>query len=350
MAESGRVAYLPTTFKAEGQAIRTSACLQVSERIYPQSAWWEDAGGRAGAPEHAFTAVIAAMKRKDHAALLKLTDATQGKDTKHFDEQAGAFFQQFDTIKLVEVPRAYEFDGLVVFFAKLQAREEKAFVPMSFAYQNDGSLGFLPSRTQQLTYQLVEGWFQTKWGPSATDNPSYCADTEIRRATHRISLASTAGAAKQSSHPSDLIFVGAPIDARGDLAGLASQVKSTLEKMKSALVSGTIDGFIQFMAPEGGKRLKEWFASASESERNGYKAATINLIGQPYFLIDASPLVVAYTKSSVGVQVMYFTLNGDKKLLWTNSSSLTVSDKVFKTGSLYDSALRVNPFSNIAIR
>ena len=350
MAETDRVAYLPTTFKTENQPIRTTACLKVSERIYPQSAWWEDASGLDGRPERAFKAVIAAMKRKDHAALLKLTDARQGKDTKKFDQQAEAFFGQFDTMKLVAAPRAYEFDGLLVFFAKFQAGEEKAFVPMSFAYQSDGSFGFLPLRTEQLTYQLVEDWFQTKWGPSATDHPSYCSDHDIKRATHRVSLGTIPGAARQFSHSSELLFVGAPVETPKELAGMASQVKSTLEKMKSALANGTIDDFINFMAPGDGKRLKDWYASASQSERSGYKSATLKQTGQPYFLIDASPLVVTYTKSGAGVQVMYFTVPSSNELLWTNSFNLTLSDKVFKTGPLYDAALLANPFSTLAIK
>jgi hypothetical protein len=350
MAEGGRLAYLPTTFHAEDQAIRTTACLQVTERIYPQSAWWEDASGNADAPERAFKGVIAAIKRKDRATLLKLTDPTQGKDTKNFDEQSGAFFQQFDVIKLVGVPRAYDFDGLVVFFGKFQSGEQAAFVPLSFAHEEDGSLGFLPSRTQQLTYQLVEDWFQTKWGPSATDNPTYCTDKDIKRATHRISLATSAGATKQVSHPSSLFLVGASHDAPGELVNLAAQVKSTIEKLQSALVSGGIDGFIKLMTPEGAKRLKEWYAAADETDRSRYKASTTKQLGQPYFLFDASPLVVVYTRSAVGVQVMYFTFSARNELLWTNTSALTVSDKVFKSGPLYNAASLGKPFSSIAMK
>jgi len=350
MAENGRLVYLPTTFHAEDQAIRTTSCLQVTERIYPQSAWWEDATGNADAPERTFKAVIAAIKRKDRAALLKLTDPTQGRDAKNFDEQAGAFFQQFDVIKLVGVSRAYDFDGLVVFFGQFRSGEETAFVPLSFAQEADGSLGFLPSRTQQLTYQLVEDWFQTKWGPSATVNPTYCTDKDIKRATHRISLATSAGATKQASHPSTLFLVGASLDAPGELANLAAQVKSTIEKLKSALLRGGIDGCIKLMTPEGGKRLKEWYASATETDRSGYKASTSKQMGQPFFLFDASPLVVVFTRSAGGVQVIYFTLNSGNELLWTNSSSLTVSDKVFKTGLMYDAASLGKPFSSIAMK
>ena len=41
-AGPGHPAYLPMIFHAESQSIRTTACLQVVERAYPQSAWWED--------------------------------------------------------------------------------------------------------------------------------------------------------------------------------------------------------------------------------------------------------------------------------------------------------------------
>jgi hypothetical protein len=351
MAETGRLAYLPTTFKAEGQAIRTTACLQVTERVYPQSAWWEDASGNSDAPERAFAAAIAAIKRRDRAALLKLTDPTQGRDTKNFDEQSGAFFQQFEVIKLVAVPRAYEFDGLVVFFGKLRAGEQTAFVPLSFAVEEDGSFGFLPSRTEKLTYRLVEDWFQTKWGPSATDNPTYCTDKDIQRATHRISLVSSGGTAKQAGHPSQLFLVGASLDAPGELASLATQVKSTIEKLKAALASKGSDDLLPRLTPDAGDRLKQWLASATETDRSRYKASVMQETGHPFFFFDASPLVVVYTRSSDGgVHAMYFTFNAGNELLWTNSSYLTVSDKVFKTGPLHDAALLGKPFSSVAIK
>src|SRR3989442_4425134 len=116
MAEQSHRAYLPLTFHTEARAIRTTACLQVNERLYPESAWWEDSSGNAAAPDRAFTAVIAAIKRKDRTALFQLSDPAEGRDPKRFDEQADAFFRQFEVIQLVTVPRAYEFDGLVVFF------------------------------------------------------------------------------------------------------------------------------------------------------------------------------------------------------------------------------------------
>src|ERR1700686_1089594 len=120
-AQADRQVYVPVTFNAEGTGIRTTACLEVTERVEPQTAWWEDAGASANPPEQAFKAVIAANKRKDRAALAKLADPTQGEGTKDFDDQSIAFFQQFDALKIVAVPKAYEFDGLLVFLPKLEA-------------------------------------------------------------------------------------------------------------------------------------------------------------------------------------------------------------------------------------
>ena len=92
LAADARVAYLPIAFHAESETIQTTACLQVTERVYPQSAWWESANGNAEAPERAFKAVIAAIKHKDRAALLKLSDPAERADLKEFDKQAAAFF------------------------------------------------------------------------------------------------------------------------------------------------------------------------------------------------------------------------------------------------------------------
>ena len=143
-AETDRVAYVPMTFHTEARAIRTTACLQVTERVYARSPWWEDARGTADAQDRAFKAVIAAIKRKDRAALFQLSDPTQGRDPKRFDEQAEAFFRQFDVIELVAVPRAYAFDGLAVFFARFRYKGQTASVPFAFARAEDGSFGFLP--------------------------------------------------------------------------------------------------------------------------------------------------------------------------------------------------------------
>jgi hypothetical protein len=347
MAETGHVTYVPMTLRTAPRHIRTGVCLQVEERQYPQSPWWEAANSDSDAAERAFKAVLVAIKRQDRDALLRLSHPTLGRDPKEFDLQSDAFFAQFATFQLVAVPRAYELDGLVAFYAKIRSSspEESGFAPFVFAVEADGTFGFLPYRTEKLAFQLLNDWFQDPWGPAKTDRPAYCSDDEIKHATHSISLGSSSG----SSHPSRLFLTGAPLDTRGDLARIAAQIKTTVEEMKAALAARKLDDFAQHLIPEDGKKLKEWFASAKPAEIAGYSAAFANQ--QPFFFFDASPLFVVFTKTSPkSVEVMYLTLGPRNSLLWTNSSYITIADGVFKQGPLEKSALLDQPFSNIAIK
>ena len=211
LAADARVAYLPIAFHAESQTIQTTACLQVTERVYPQSAWWENANGNAEAPERAFKAVIAAIKHKDRAALLKLSHPGEGKDVKEFDEQTGALFRQFEAgLELAAVPRGYEFDGLLVYLAKLRFKGETFVAPSMFFDHNDGSFGFLPSRRGQLnhpTYLLVEAWFKATCGPGATGRLTYSTDLTIRRATHRMPVALSGGSSRSLRNPNKAFFL-----------------------------------------------------------------------------------------------------------------------------------------------
>ena len=64
------------------------------------------------------------------------------------------------------------------------------------------------------------------------------------------------------------------------------------------------------------------------------------------------PLLVVYTRTHTReIQVLYFTVAAaaEKRLLWTNSSYLTVSDRVFKQGPLFAAAGSTRPFSSLAI-
>lgn len=348
MAQDSRPVTLPIIFHAEGEGIRTTACLQVTERIYPNSAWWDDRDSNAGDADRAFKAVIAAIKRKDRAALYDLSDPVLGRDPKRFDEQASAFFEQLRIIELIAVPRAYEFDGLVVFYAELRYKDKTLFTPFTFTYNADGSVKFLPYRTELVTYNLVDDWFNSKWGPGSAKTPIYCANENIERATHRIPLVANANALDKAQQPGYLLFNAAPVNTTGDFSHLSTQIYSKFEQMNSALSKG-VSELIKHMAPEGGKRLKDWFASADEIERGRYKSAVTNQ--HPFYFIDASPLVVVYTRTSAGrIKVMYFTVSANNDLLWTNSSYITVADKVFKKGPLYNSATLDKPFSNSVIK
>src|SRR5262249_11177981 len=83
---------LPIALSTWAEPIRTSACLQVIERHYPDSAWWESATDEGEPADRAFKAVVAALRHKDRDALWKLSDPDLGRDAKQFDQQATALF------------------------------------------------------------------------------------------------------------------------------------------------------------------------------------------------------------------------------------------------------------------
>jgi hypothetical protein len=341
-AQESRVVYAAMTFKTEAGPLRTSACLQLTERVYPSLPWWESAEGYATGPDRAFKAVIAAIKKRDRASLLKWTNPDQARDTARFDQQAGAFFQQFESIKLLAVPRAYEFDGLVVYFGTFQSPTQTAVVPLAFAYQGGDSFGFLPSRSDKLTFVLVNDWFIPPTGAPA-ESPSYCTVAEVKRATHRVPLLAV------SWRPSVLLLTGVPLDDAAPATALGTRVRSAIAQMKTALRPAEPSTFYGFLTPEGAGRLRAWFASAAPADRDGYKKAFLE--HEPFFMFDQGPLVVVYMKSPAGeIQTMYFTAAGDMGLLWTNSSHITVSDRVFKQGPLFAAASASKPFSSLVIK
>lgn len=347
-AETGRTVYLALSFNAEGETIPTTACLRVTERAYPQSRWWEDPSRVPDAPERALKAVIAAIREKDRAALYDLSHPTLGRDVKQFDEQARAYFSQFATIELIGIPRAYEFDDLTVFFGKFRFKEQTLFAPLTFAAERDGSFGFLPYRTDKLSYRLVEDWFQPRRGPAGRTDPSYCSDVEVGQATHRVALAPSPVGLKPPPRGSVLFLTGAAFDKPGALVNLVTRTKSEITGMKAALAAGDVDAFATHLTPAGAKRLRDWFVTADQNHRRQYKSWVVER--QPFFLFDLTSLVVVYTRSPSAVQAMYFAVGANGSLRWLNSSYVTVWDQVFQRGPLYDAALRPNPFGNLAAK
>lgn len=337
-----RTVYAAVPFHAEAGDVRTTACLQLTERVYPAGAWWEGNAAGAEAPERAFRTVIAAIKAKDRATLLKATDPAQAADAVRFDRQAGAFFQQLQALQLLGVPRAYEFDGMVTFFVKLQSPSQTAFVPFVFAREADGTFGFLPSRTNTVTFRLVTDWFAPMKGPAA-DLPPYCAEADVRRATHRVSLVPS------TWRPSALLLTGIPLGASAAPPPAAAQVTATIERIKAALRAANIGAVASEMSPEGADKLTKWFATASPDDRQRYVKAFTEQ--QPFFVFDESPLLVVYTRTAPhDVQVLYFIQSGDKRLRWTNSSFITESDQVFKQGPLFTAAASTPPFGTLVIK
>jgi hypothetical protein len=350
LAQADRQVFVPVMFNADGTKIRTTACLEVTERAEPSSAWWEDTSATTAAPERAFKEVLAAIKRKDGPALARLSDPTQGEGTKDFASQSAALFQQFEIAKIIAVPKAYALDGLLVFFARLQFGSMSAYVPFVFARGDNASFGFLPAQSSQLSFQLVADWVAANSPPTEAGNWSYCEANHVARATHRLPLVPSDGAAKQVWHPSRLLFVGASFDAPGALGGPVAEVRSTIDSLKSADFGGEAQGFLSHVTEAGGDQIKKWLVTANDADRARYKKSVVAQLERPLFLIDASPLFVLYTRQRAAVQAVYFTLAGNGSLLWTNNAYVTDADRLFKRGALNEAAMQANPFAEFAIK
>ena len=118
--------------------------------------------------------------------------------------------------------------------------------------------------------------------------------------------------------------------------------------------AGDIETFVRYMTVEGGGRLLQWWASAPRDERERYR--TMFLQQEPFFIFDQSPLVVVYIRIGVpdaskptgvapGVQLLYFTQNAAGEWVWTNSSHVTVADRVFKDNPMAAAAASPQPFA-----
>lgn len=346
-AEASHSVYIPISIHTESEVIRSSACLEVEEQVNSQPAAKLDTGFAAA--DRSFDAVISAMKRKDHDALLRLADPKLGRDPKQFDLQASAYFQQFEKIDLVGVTRVYRLDGLVIYLAKLQLDGKPIFSPFAFTYNEEGVAGFLPYNTDLVTDELVEGWLRAKWGPASTANPTYCDGPTVARANHRVALASAAEGQKQGSHLSYLLLDGTSFDNPGRLKDSTLQVEEAVGAIDSALAGDRMEEFLALLPPVAAKRARETLVSAKGDERERFTAAITEQ--KPFFMFDASPLFVVYTKAPTGlIRVMYFTFNAQHRLVWTNSSLATSADRVFKRGPLFEAASLKVPFASMAIK
>ena len=124
-----------------------------------------------------------------------------------------------------------------------------------------------------------------------------------------------------------------------------------------------METFYQAMTPEGGGRLRQWFATASPNERSGYTRAFLRQ--EPFFVFDQGEVAVVYilvapvpdpaapasplATPAPSIQVLYFA-QGGASLLWANSSHVTTADSVFKGGPLAVASGTKPPFGALVIK
>jgi hypothetical protein len=252
--------------------------------------------------------------------------------------------QQLALLNVTSIRRAYEFDGLLVFDVKVQAAAGGSTIaaPFSFVLASDGSAKYLPIRPEGVTFALA----QDLLGRDPAADASVCSDLK-GRFTHRASIAAPRPGASTAS-PSAVYLVGAPIAGASGPAKELTQSAQTAFTALAKLASGGADALAARMTSESAARLKKWWTTATEEERAKYISTIKD--ATPFFVFDAAPILVVYTKSPGStVDVVYFLRQGGG-LVWTNAYRVTVSDRVFKAGPLFEAAKQSSPFSTFLLK
>jgi hypothetical protein len=347
-AESGfRTTYLKLVFDAEGKQELTSGCFNVQEKRYEDARWWSTPGGTDRRDvEHLLKKVVAALRNRDRASLLQMSDPAS-RAPKVFDRQAEAFFQQFGVLTVKEIPRSIQINSLILFFLTFDHQGKVFSAPLVFRKAGENEFWFLPEGSMSLDYLLVSEWFDTLSASADKVDSYHCTSAEIARASYRVPISSgPAVAAKDRSY---LYLAGSQLGKIFPPTELATRIESTLSNLKASLMAYDGAAPLPTFGPLGAKRLKDWWATADASERSNYISAVVTQ--EPFFVFDLSPLIVLYTKSHHNIpRIMYFTPDGKGSLRWTNSSYGTTLDRIFKNGPLYDAAKLAPPFSSVLIR
>ncbi len=331
--EEAEVVYLPLAFSREGEEFKTSACIVLRE--YSAA---NNFGGRGLALER----VISAFESKNREVLFELSDPVSGRDPKQFESQMSGFFQAFESDDFVGIRQVFGFGGLMVFFVELQSDERSFVVPFEFSVGDGESLGFLPYGTRDLSYALFSASYNLPLASSDAAATKHCKLEVVAGATHRIDLPPL-----DSSHPPlSLLLRGASMDTPGELKESATQIKAAMAAIERAHAAGDIAEVAAHMTSKGGAKLKGWWEAATPAERNRYKPEVLE---EPFFFFDASPLMVVYTRGQKGIHVAYFTTSVEGEVLWTNAYYGTVAGSLFKNGALDEAAALDEPFSNVKI-
>ena len=330
--------------------VQTTACLQVYESLCPGGRWWEDSHSQHAPQERAFAVLISALNHKDRDRVLNVMDPTDVSELrkKHpSSDEIALMFQQFESFSISAVDRAYGLDDMAVFLATIHSDNHVGYLPFVFARQEDGSFRFLLGWSERATYQVFLDWIRVNWGPTATDvvKPAYCSEDSVKRANYRVPLKVSA---KPVWHRSELLLSGFPVNAPGDHAAIAREIRGTIVKMKSSMAARKINEFAKYMTQQGGDNLKKGWPSAAQPGREAFEDAIAQI--EPFFAFDVGPLVVVYNKPLfMPYGVMYFTRSADGRLLWTNAYFVTPEDSALKQGALYNAASLPAPFSSLAV-
>jgi hypothetical protein len=323
-------AYGAFIFMTEEGDLRTSACLSIDE-VPPQAGF--------GGIEPVFSALLKAFKAKDETAYDAITVPEQSSKGKKCPSTMKEFFAQFEGVTPQRIDHVYEFEDLTLVDAVLRMPDRDVTFAFAFERSTDGKLLYAPCAERTPFYAAVRTWLSD---PRAGDEFSpRCSPEVVEHATHRVPFSS------DPARAGALLLRGAPIDDPGDLRATAAKVTVAVKAIERAAAARDVRALQKQMAEKGGEDMVKSLSQASPKDRAAYADALTGL--EPFFVFDASPLVIAYVRQKGAIRTMYFIPGSGGRLIWTNGTLFTETDGLFKRGPLDQSASLPKPFSTYRI-
>lgn len=346
-AEEERVAALPLVFPVERTDVKVSACLRVREKTYgaDRAPWPRFKHQARASPETALTQTIAAMLDKDESRFGELSHSRPPRDSEAYQKQVSGYFEIMERLKLGDVWGYHGFGDHLVFFMEVDSGGGPFFTRFAFEREETGRLGFLPEGSESLTYQFVAAWFDSAWGPAQGQSPAYCPPSLTARMTHKVRLED---AGRPGEPAPELAFMGRIVTGTDADGEPYIALRDTISTLMTALRSGRPDDFFDGFTERGRTRVGDWYESAQETERRRYFEDVEKHLGQdPFFVIDAEPVFIVYTRPAAsGIRALSFLRDESGRFRWANAAYATTIDALFKGRRFLAAASEEPPFAS----
>ena len=324
-ANKMRPVHIALNFDTEQTRLKTSACLEILE--YPK-------GMRRSNYTDRVLNFIATAKSTETQKLIKLIKPSP---SCNYKDQAKAIIDQFSYLELLKIEHIFALKNTAAVILRLKKDDEQVLAPLFFDTNKNNFL-YLPCLSEDINRVLLRDLFQGK-------EVHYCRQKLVQNATHKFPLS-----AQQNTKESDiyLLIEGHAIKPQKRLASPWKSIEKVMSNLSKATRSpADIPLLSTCMTPVGAAQLTNWWPTATAQEQSYY----INQLRaqKAFFLFNADPLFILYTRSDNQIQTMYFTTH-ESQTLWTNSAHMTTADKIFKQGVFMSSAAEDPAFVSKEIR
>lgn len=339
------LSYIPLVVSLEGAKMKTSACLQVREKIYDTNItpWDNFKNTVATNPETDLVKIISAIQNKDSKLFENLSHSVLGSDPQKRKAQEVAYFQQFDSLQLGDVWGYQRFGDLSAFYLQIVSKTgTSGFTNFLFAGDKAGGFGFLPYKSDSLTFRLASDWFSSEWGPSKSQTPSYCPPALVEQMTHKVVI----GNDNDLNSSAELLLMGNNLTDANNKNNFSSDLLSQFTKMQEALASGRMDEYFGGYTANAEKIHRDWFSTKDKE----HKQYIENFVAQkPFYVFNAEPVLIVYAVGKGGItggnlRISYFVRNAEGQFKLTEESFGSAFDKTFKSKKFIEAANLEKPF------